>query len=174
MLHSFAVYLVPLFMLAIPLVGLIKKLPVYDLFVAGAEEGLRMAIQIFPNLLAILVAVSVFRASGAFAAIASVIAPLTEFLGIPSDVLPLMLMRPLSGGGALALTADIITNSGPDSYTGLLASVLQGSTDTTFYVLSVYFGSVGISNYRYAVSVGLLADLISMCTACFFCHLCFA
>ncbi len=171
---SITLYIVPAILVLVPLLGLLKKLPVYELFVTGAAEGLRMSVQILPYLLAVLVGVAVFRASGAFNAIADLIAPLTNLLGIPADVLPLMLMRPLSGSGALAIAADIINTSGPDSFTGLLASVLQGSTDTTFYILSVYFGAIGITRYRYALRVGLTADLISMLASCVICHLLFA
>lgn len=157
-------------LLVIPLYGLMKKQPVYELFVEGAAEGVTMALQILPYLLAMLLSVAVFRASGAFAALAGWLTPVTEFFGIPGEVLPLALMRPLSGSGALALTADIINESGPDSFPGLLASVMQGSTDTTFYILAVYFGSVGIKKYRYAVTVGLSADMVSFIASCVVCR----
>lgn len=161
MIRFFSLYAVPLVLVGIPLYGLCKKQPVYELFVEGAAEGLRMALQIFPYLLAMLVSISVFRASGAFSAISAVLAPVTDAVGIPADVLPLALMRPLSGSGALALSTDILKTHGPDSFTGFLASVMQGSTDTTFYILAVYFGSVGVKKYRYALTVGLSADMVS-------------
>lgn len=148
-------------LLVIPLYGLAKGKPVYELFVEGAAEGVTMALQILPYLLAMLLSVAVFRASGAFSAISSLLQPLTSILGIPHEVLPLALMRPLSGSGALALAADIITEEGPDSFPGLLASVMQGSTDTTFYILAVYFGAVGVKKYGYAPLVGLSADMVS-------------
>lgn len=160
-MRALSAYAIPLLLLVIPLYGLAKKQPVYEQFVAGAAEGIAMTVQILPYLLAMLLSVAVFRASGAFTAVAKVLAPLTETLGVPTEVLPLALMRPLSGSGALALSADVINEAGPDSFPGLLASVMQGSTDTTFYILAVYFGSVGVKRYRYALPVGLSADLMS-------------
>lgn len=168
-----SLYAVPALLLLIPLYGLYKRQPVYELFVEGAAEGVRMALQILPYLLAMLVAIAVFRASGAFTAIAQVLAPVTEPLGVPESVLPLALMRPLSGSGALAMTADILRSEGPDSFAGLLASVMQGSTDTTFYILAVYFGSVGVKKYRYALTVGLSADLVSFVASFIVCRLLF-
>ena len=173
MLQTISLYAVPVILILIPLYGLMKKLPVYELFVEGAAEGVQMVLQILPYLLAMLVAISVFRASGAFNAIAACLAPLTELLGVPSEVLPLALMRPLSGSGALALTADVLKSAGPDSFTGLLASVMQGSTDTTFYILAVYFGSVGIRKYRYSLTVGLSADMVSFVSSFLICRLLF-
>lgn len=164
---------VPLLLLAIPLWGLCKRLPIYELFVAGATDGAKLCARIFPNILAMLVAIAVFRGSGALAAFSSCLAPLCGRLGIPTEVLPLALLRPLSGSGALALTADIIQNSGPDSFTGLLASVMQGSTDTTFYVLAVYFGSVGIKKYGPALFLGLAADAISFISSFIICRIFF-
>ena len=160
-MRALSVYAIPLLLLVIPLYGLAKKQPVYEQFVAGAAEGVGMAVQILPYLLAMLLSVAVFRASGAFAAVAKALSPLTEALGVPAEVLPLALMRPLSGSGALAMSADVINEAGPDSFPGLLASVMQGSTDTTFYILAVYFGSVGVKRYRYALTVGLSADMMS-------------
>ena len=166
-------YAIPALLLFIPLYGLLKRQPVYEQFVEGAAEGVGMALQILPYLLAMLVAVAVFRASGAFAAIAVLLEPLTGPLGVPAEVLPLALMRPLSGSGALALSAQIIREAGPDSFTGLLASVMQGATDTTFYILAVYFGSVGVKKYRYALSVGLSADLVSFIASYIVCRIMF-
>ena len=157
-------------LLLIPLYGLAKKQPVYEQFVAGAAEGVGMALQILPYLMAMLLSIAVFRASGAFAALASLLSPLTGALGVPGEVLPLALMRPLSGSGALALTADVISQAGPDSFPGLLASVMQGSTDTTFYILAVYFGSVGVKRYRYALTVGLSADMMSFIASLLVCR----
>ena len=169
-MRALSTYAIPLLLLVIPLYGLAKKQPVYEQFVAGAAEGVTMAVQILPYLLAMLLSVAVFRASGAFAAVAKALAPLTEALGVPAEVLPLALMRPLSGSGALALSADVINEAGPDSFPGLLASVMQGSTDTTFYILAVYFGSVGVKRYRYALTVGLSADMMSFIASYMVCR----
>ena len=168
-----SLYAIPLLLLFIPLYGILKGQPVYELFVEGAAEGVTMALQILPYLLAMLLSVAVFRASGAFAALAGLLEPITSFFGIPASVLPLAMMRPLSGSGALALAADIINEEGPDSFAGLLASVMQGSTDTTFYILAVYFGSVGIKKYRYAPIVGLSADMVSFIASYVVCRLYF-
>jgi len=173
MVQTISLYAVPILLVGIPLYGLCKKQPVYELFVEGAADGIRMVLQILPYLLAMLVAIAVFRSSGAFDAIAAVLAPLTEPLGIPTEVLPLAIMRPLSGSGALALTADVIRTSGPDSFAGILASVMQGSTDTTFYILAVYFGAVGIRRYRYALTVGLAADAVSFLASFVVCKMLF-
>lgn len=170
MIRLLSLYAIPALLLLIPLYGLIKRQPVYELFVEGAAEGVSMALQILPYLMAMLVAAAVFRASGAFAALAQAIEPVTDFFGVPPQVLPLALMRPLSGSGALALASDIIRESGPDSFTGLLASVMQGSTDTTFYILAVYFGSVGVKKYRYALTVGLSADMVSFIASYIVCR----
>ena len=173
MLSFLSTAAIPILLLAIPLHGLIKKKPVYELFTEGAAEGITMALQILPFLLGMLVAIAVFRASGAFVAIAGLFFPFCEKIGIPVEVLPLAIMRPLSGSGALALTAEIFNQFGPDSFVGKLASVMQGSTDTTFYILAVYFGSVGIKKYRYALTVGLCADLVSFICAAIVCSILF-
>ncbi|MCR4963775.1 MAG: spore maturation protein [Firmicutes bacterium] len=164
---------IPLLLLGIPLYGLLKKQPVYELFCQGAAEGVTMAVQILPYLLAMLVAVGVLRASGAFLALARWLSPLCQTVGLPPEVLPLALLRPLSGGGALAITAELLADYGPDSFIGRLASVMQGSTDTTCYILAVYFGSVGVKKYRYALAVGLAADAVTFISAFCICRLLF-
>ena len=164
-IEQIAIYAIPLILLFIPLYALLRGVSIFDRFVVGAAEGLGVVLRIFPYLLAMLVAVAIFRASGAFFTIAGWLAPVLGGLGVPVEVLPLALLRPLSGSGALALTADIIETYGPDSFTGYVASVMQGSTDTTFYLLAVYFGSVGIRKYRYALTVGLTTDLVSFIAA---------
>jgi len=174
MLDYISVLAVPLILLLIPLYALIKKVPLYETFVDGAAEGWTVALKIMPFLVGMLVAIAVFRSSGAFAALAHLLSPFCRALGIPVDVLPIALMRPLSGSGSLALTAEVINQHGPDSFTGMLASVMQGSTDTTFYVLAVYFGSVGIKKYRYAPAVGLSADVISFICAVIVCRILYA
>jgi spore maturation protein B len=144
----------------IPLYGYLKGVKVYEAFIDGAEEGLELAVRIVPVLVAIFVAMGVFRTSGAMELVVGFLDPLLSVLGVPGQILPLALIRPLSGGGALGLTAELIRTCGPDSYVGRLASTMQGSTDTTFYVLTLYFGSVGIKNSRHALTVGLFGDFI--------------
>jgi spore maturation protein B len=150
---------VPLLLLSIPLIAYFKKVKVYEAFVEGAEQGFYTAIKIIPFLIGMLVAIGVFRASGAMDLLINILKPVMRLIGAPGEVLPLVIMRPLSGGGALGLTAELIQTYGADSFIGRLASTIQGSTDTTFFVLTVYFGSVGIRRYRHALTVGLLADL---------------
>jgi spore maturation protein SpmB len=153
-----------------------KKINVYDTFIEGAKEGFETAVRIIPYLVAILVAIGVFRASGAMDflidGIAWCVATLggdTEFVG----ALPTALMKPLSGSGARGLMVDAMTTYGADSFVGRLACLFQGATDTTFYILAVYFGSVGIRKTRHAVTCGLLADLAGILSAIFICYLFF-
>lgn len=156
--QSLAAWVVPILLAAIPLIGFARGVRVYEVFCEGAKEGFNTAIQVLPYLVAMFVAIRVFRASNAFDLILSVLGPPAERLGIPREALPLALLRPLSGSGALAFLADILKAHGPDSFIGWLASTVQGSTETTFYVLTVYFGSVGVRRIRHAAWVGLAAD----------------
>lgn len=164
---------IPFLLFIIPVYAYFKKVNVYEVFVEGAQEGFTTAIRILPYLVGMLVAIGVFRASGAMEYLIKIIYPVTNLLGIPGEVLPLALMRPLSGSGALGITAELIQTYGPDSFIGRVASTMQGSTDTTFYVLTVYFGSVGIKKFRHAVTVGLAADITSFLASVFICHLVF-
>ncbi|MBQ3112631.1 MAG: spore maturation protein [Firmicutes bacterium] len=163
--------LLPLLLLGIPAYGLWRGVPLFAAFAAGAEEGLRLSLRIFPYLLGMLLAVGIFRAGGALDVLLQLLQPLVAWLGLPAEVLPLALLRPLSGSGALGLTAELLQTHGADSFIGRLAAVMQGSTDTTLYVLSVYFGAVGIRDYRYALPLGLTADAMSFLAAFFFCSL---
>ena len=165
---------IPLLLFFIPLYGYLRGVPVYETFVAGAEDGFKVAIKIIPFLVGMLVAISVFRASGAMDLFARGLNPVLHRIGVPGEILPLAVMRPLSGGGALGIAAELIGSYGPDSFIGRLASVMQGSTDTTFYVLTVYFGSVGVRQYRYALALGLLADISSLIAAIVICNLMFS
>lgn len=169
-LDTLSLWAVPGMLALIPLWGAIRKVKVYDTFIEGAEEGLQVAVKIIPFLVGMMVALSVFRASGAMDLLARMLDPVTSRLGFPSQILPLMIVRPLSGAGALAVTADLLKTHHPDSYIGRLASIMQGSTDTTFYVLTVYFGSVGIRKARYAAAVGLFADVIGFLAALYACN----
>jgi spore maturation protein SpmB len=145
-------------MVTIALFGWLRGVRVYESLVAGAREGFDVAIRIIPYLVAILVAVGMFQASGALDLLISVVSPLTGPLGLPGEALPMALLRPLSGSGAFGIMAHAIETYGADSYIGNLVSTLQGSTETTFYVLAVYFGAVGIKNTRHALPACLIAD----------------
>ena len=156
--------------------GMRKKINVYDAFVEGAKEGFTTAVRIIPYLVAILVAIGVFRASGCMDYLIEGIAKLVNLCGINSDfvgALPTALMKPLSGSGARGLMGDAMDTYGADSFVGRLSCIFQGSTDTTFYILAVYFGSVGVVRTRHAVPCGLLADLAGIIAAIFICYLFF-
>lgn len=168
-----AKWAIPVVLFTITLYAFVKRVNVYESFINGAQEGFTTAIKTIPFLVAMFVAISVFRASGAMELFAKAISPVTEMLGIPAEVIPLGIMRPLSGGGALGLTAELIKTHGPDSFIGRLASTLQGSTDTTFFVLTLYFGSVGVTRYRYSVISGLSADISGFIASVLICNLVF-
>ncbi len=165
--------LVPLLLLVIPVAGLLRRVRVYDAFVGGAKDGFNVAVRIIPFLVAMLVAIGMFRASGAMALLSRAIEPATRLVGMPAEALPAALLRPLSGSGTLALVSELMKTHGPDSFVGRLASTLYGSSETTFYVLAVYFGAVGIRRTRHAVAAGLLGDLAGVAAALLFCRLLF-
>jgi spore maturation protein SpmB len=152
-------WLLPALMGAIALAGFSRRVPVYDAFIAGAREGLEIAVRILPFMIAILVAVGLFRASGALDALTGALAPATGWLGFPAEALPMALIRPLSGSGALAVMTDTMKQYGPDSFVGYLVCVINGSSETTFYVLALYLGSVGVRASRHTVLACLAADL---------------
>lgn len=161
---------IPVLLLGIPLYGHFKKVPVYETFVEGAEEGFTTAVKIIPFLVGMLVAISVFRASGALEYLSRALAPLMTYLGIPPEILPLAFMRPLSGSAVLGLSTELMKVYGPDSMIGRIASVMQGTTDTTFFILTIYFGGVGIKKYRYSPITGLSADLTGFVASLYICH----
>ncbi|WP_054712455.1 spore maturation protein [Bacillus sp. JCM 19041] len=164
-LTALSVWMIPGLIGLVILVATLRRVPTYETFVSGAKEGFGMAVSIIPYLVGMLVAIYVFRASGAMDALVSGIAPFLALVGMPAEVVPLAIMRPISGTGALGLMTDLTAVHGPDSYIGRLAATLQGSTDTTFYILTVYFGAVGIKKMGDALKVGLLADLVGIIAA---------
>ncbi len=155
-------WIVPSLIFGMLLVGVVRKVKVYEVFVQGAKEGFNLAVMIIPYLVAILSAVGMFRKSGAMGAIEAKLGPLTEAVGLPAEALTLAFLRPLSGSGAFGITAELIETHGPDSYIGNLVSTMNGSTETTFYVLAVYFGSVGVHRIRHGVAAGLTADVMGV------------
>ena len=164
---------IPIVLLLVPLIALTRKVNIFETFVEGAEAGFATAIKTIPYLVAMLVAVSVFRASGALDHMVYLFTPLLSVVGMPAEVLPHAIMRPLSGGAALGIATDVINANGPDSFIGRLVSTMQGSSDTTFYVLTLYFGSVGISRYRYSIFSGLSADFTTLIASIYICHMVF-
>jgi len=161
---------IPMLLLTIPLVGFIRRVKVYEVFVEGATEGFQTAIRIMPFLVAMMVAVNIFRASGAMEICIAALQPILNFVGVPGDLVPLAIMRPLSGTGSLGLVTEILETYGPDSMVGRIASTVLGSTDTTFYILTVYFGAVGIRNPRYSLFVGLLGDMVGFLASIYVCQ----
>ena len=168
-----SIFAIPLMIAVFLIWGWLKKVRVYEVFVEGAKEGFHTAIRIIPYLVAILFAIGIFRASGAMDLLVSVLSPVTNLIGMPAESVPMALMRPLSGSGSLGIMTELMKTHGPDSFLGVLASTMYGSSETTFYVLAVYFGSVNIKNSRHAVPVGLLADIAGMLAAVFICRILF-
>jgi len=164
-LDAISAWAVPLLLAGVPLLAVARRVKVFPAFVEGAKGGFETAVRVIPPLVAVFVALGMLRASGAMDAAAAALAPVTDRLGIPASVLPLVLVRPLSGGAALGVVGDVLRAEGPQSYAGRLASVMAGSTETTFYVLAVYLGAVGVTRYRQALSAALLADLAGFAAA---------
>ena len=164
-------WIIPGLMLGFLAFGVVKRVHVYEIFVEGAKEGFQVAIRIIPYLVAILVAVGMFRASGAMETMVRILSDWTVKVGLPAEALPMAILRPLSGSGAYGIMASIINDPviGPDSYTGYLVSTLQGSTETTFYVLAVYFGAVQVRRIRHALAAALTADLAGIFAAVVIC-----
>lgn len=150
-----------------------KESSTYESFVEGGKEGIQIAISILPFMVGMLVSISIFRASGALDAMISVMKPMLDLIHVPAEIVPLALIRPISGSAGLSITTDLIATYGPDSFIGRLASTMQGSTDTTFYILTVYFGAVGIRKMGDALKVGLFADLIGIICSIVFVSLMF-
>lgn len=163
-MNKISLYAIPALLLGIPVYGLIKKVKIYEVFVDGAKEGFTTAIKIIPYLVAMLFAIGIFRASGAMDILVKILSPITNLMGIPAEILPMGIMRSLSGG-AQGMMVELFKTYGPDSMIGRMASVAMGSTETTLYIIAVYYGSVKISKTRHAVSVGLIVDAISLIVA---------
>jgi|SRR5690625_949887 len=161
-INLISIWIIPLVILIILVVSLYKRIPAYELFVEGGKEGIKIAISLLPFLVGMIVAINILRSSGALDAFILFISPFLNWLGVPAEVVPLALIRPISGTAALSVTTELIQTHGPDSFIGRLASTMQGSTDTTLYILTIYFGAIGIKRFRYALKVGLLADLIGI------------
>jgi spore maturation protein B len=160
-----SVFVLPLIVVGFPLYGLYKKVPVYETFVEGAREGFQVAVRIIPYLVAILFAIGMFRASGAMDSLISLLDPVLSLIGFPGEVLPMAIIRPLTGSGSAGLIVDMIAQYGEDSIFVKMAATMFGSTETTFYVIAVYFGAINIKKARHAVAAGLTADFAAMIIA---------
>jgi len=157
--------IIPLLILLIISYGLIKRIAVYEVFVEGAKEGFSIAVNIIPWLVAMLFAIAIFRASGALDFILNLLAPIANILGFSPEIIPMGIIRPLTGSGSVGVLAELISTHGEDSLIVKTAAVIFGSTETTLYVLAVYFGAVNIKNTRYAIQAGLAADLAGFIAA---------
>lgn len=166
-IQIFSTLAIPFIILLFVSYGVIKKVKIYESFVEGAKEGFQIAVRIIPYLVAMLVAIGIFRAGGAMQYLIALVSPATDLIGMPAEALPMAFMRPLSGSGALGVMAEILSVHGADSFIGVLVSTIMGSTETTFYVIAVYFGAVNISKTRYALAAGLLADIAGILGALF-------
>ena len=173
MLHSLSASVMPVIFLIIIGFSMIKKVDIFDAFLCGAKDGLKSLFSILPALVGLIAAISMFRASGALEFLTTLLSPVTRLLGIPAQIMPLALLRPVSGSGALAIVGDLLTSAGPDSMVGHIASVIMGSTETTFYTLAVYYGAVKIKNSRHSVPAALCADLTGLFVGTWICYLFF-
>jgi spore maturation protein B len=172
-IRAISVWAIPCFLVGVPVFGVIKRVKVYESFVQGAKEGFQVGVRIIPYLVAILVAVGMLRSAGAIDMMAHWLDPVLRRIGMPAEILPLAIMRPLSGSGSMGIVTELIKTHGPDSFISRLAASAYASTETTFYVLAVYFGSVGIKRARHAVASGLVADIVSLLSALIVCRLVF-
>jgi len=173
LMESMGSWAIPVIVLIILVFGLIKRLRVYELFVEGAKEGFQVGVRIIPYLVAILAAIAIFCASGALDLLSLALSPIFKVIGFPPEALPMALIRPLSGSGALGILSDLIHTYGAESFLGRLASVMMGSTETTFYILAVYLGSVGIRRSRHTLAACLIADAAGLGAAFIICKLVF-
>lgn len=158
-MDKLGVYAIPAVVFLIVVFGLMRGVPVFDTFVAGAKEGFSSSIAILPSLVGLMMAVAMLNASGALDILASFLSPVARVLGLPAQVMPLALIKPVSGSGATAVLVQIFQNNGTESFAGRVAAVMSGSTETTFYAIAVYFGSVGIKKTRHTIPAAITADL---------------
>ena len=157
--------ILPLIILTIVSFGLYKKIDIYDTFCNGIKEGIKTTLQIFPTILAMLVAINILLKSNLISDLTNILKPILSFIKFPVEILPLSLLKPISGSSSLIVMNELLKTYGPDSYIGRISSVIQGSTDTTIYILSLYFTSIGIKKTKYALKVGLIADLLTIIIA---------
>jgi len=168
-----SVFVLPSVIIGFPLYGLYKRVPVYEEFVEGAKEGFKVAVTIIPYLVAILFAIGMFRASGALDWLIEGTRPMLAAIGVPPEVIPMWIVRPLTGSGSAAIVVDLIARYGEDSLVVKMAATMFGSTETTFYVIAVYFGAVNVKKTRHAVPAGLIADIFAMVLAVYVVRLLF-
>lgn len=173
-LNLVSYFVIPVLIVGFPLYGLIKKVPVYEEFVEGAKDGFKVAVMIIPYLVAILFAIAMFRASGAMDFLIEGLRPVLRLIGMPPEMIPMAIVRPLTGSGSAAIVLDMINQYGEDSILVKMAATMFGSTETTFYVIAVYFGAVNIKKTRHAVPAGLIADFAALFASIWIVRLLFA
>ncbi len=164
-LDAVSVWAIPFLLVVIPLVGFIRKVKVYDVFIEGAKEGFDVGVRIIPFLVGILVAIGMFRGSGAMDLLTAALRPVAASTGFPAELIPLAILRSLTGSGSLAFATDLVKTHGPDSLIARMASTMYGSSETTFYVLAVYFGAVAVRRTRHAVPAALVGDIVAAIAA---------
>ncbi len=155
-------YLIPIIVIIILIYGLYKKVDIFDTFLLGVKEGLKSSINLFPTIFAMIIAINLLTRSGFILDITKILTPLFNKISFPAELLSLAILRPISGSASLSMLSEILSIYGPDSFIGRVASVMQGSTDTTIYIISLYFASIGVKKIKYSLVVGLLSDLISI------------
>jgi spore maturation protein B len=168
-LDAISLWAMPVLLVAIPFAGIVRGVKVYDVFIDGAKEGFEVAVRIIPFLVGILVAIGMFRGSGAMDLLLAGLRPILAPTGFPPELLPLAILRSLSGSGSLAFTTDLIKTHGADTFIARAAATMYGSSETTFYVLAVYFGAVGVSRTRHAVPAALVGDVVAAIAAVIVC-----
>ena len=168
-LEAVSLWAIPVLLVAIPLAGLVRKVKVYDVFIEGAREGFDVAVRIIPFLVGILVAIGMFRGSGAMDLLTAALRPVAAATGFPAELVPLAILRSLTGSGSLAFTTDLVKTHGADSLLGRMAATMYGSSETTFYVLAVYFGAIGVRRTRHAVPAALIGDVVAAIAAVVVC-----
>ena len=164
-LDAVSVWAIPFLLVVIPLIGFVRKVKVYDVFIEGAKEGFDVAVRIIPFLVGILVAIGMFRGSGAMDLLTAALRPIAASTGFPAELIPLAILRSLTGSGSLAFATDLVKTHGPDSLIARMASTMYGSSETTFYVLAVYFGAVAVRRTRHAVPAALIGDIVAAIAA---------
>jgi spore maturation protein B len=164
-LQQISLWSIPVLLVGIPLVGMLRGIKVYDVFIEGAKDGFGVAVKIIPFLVGILVAIGMFRGSGAMDMLTDALRPAMNAIGFPPEVFPLAVLRPLSGSGSLALTTDIVKRYGADSMFARIAATMYGSSETLFYVLAVYFGAIGVKRTRHAIPSAIIGDVVAAIVA---------
>ena len=165
-----SLWALPIVLVGIPIIGLVRKVKVYEVFVEGAKEGFNTILRIIPFLVTMLVAINMFKGAGGIDLLTRALSPILAPLHFPPDLLPLALMRPLSGGATLALLTDVVQRFGGDNLMSFMAATIYGSTETTFYVAAVYFGSVGVKQTRHAIPAGLMGDFVGVVASVVICR----